>query len=238
MKQSKILHNMYRQFPFSFIGCLLLVLVMAFMIQCKPVIETHKNDVKHIVILGNSIVTHPPAPELGWYGDWGMAASTKDSDFVHRLAYKINKINSKIHIQYASIASFEREYWKFNLDELAQYRNADICILKISENISKDSLDKRQFLKHYGDLVSYLVGDGKTKMIISEGFWPSPVNDKIKTYALSKEYPFVQLQDLYSKQSVNTAYGLFENEGVAAHPSDEGMKQISDRIWKKLKNLL
>lgn len=229
---------MFKKFLFSFIGCLGLAFVMTFMIQCKSIMKNHNGVVKRIVILGNSIVVHPPAPELGWYGDWGMAASSKDSDFVHRLASKINKINPKIHIQYASIASFEREYWKFNLHELAQYRNADICILKISENISKDSLDKRQFLKHYGDLVSYLAGDGSTKMIISEGFWPSPVNDKIKTYALSKGYPFVQLQDLYSNQSAYTAYGLFENEGVAAHPSDEGMKQISDRIWEKLKNLL
>lgn len=228
---------MFKQILFYFIGCFGLALILAFMAQCKSV-PKDSGKVKRIVILGNSIVAHPPAPEIGWYGNWGMAASAPDSDFVHRLEYRIKNVNPKTTIQYGSISAFEREYWKYDLEESAQYRDADICVLKISENITTDSLEERQFLVHYGNLVDYLKGEGSTKMIICEGFWPSPVNDKIKGYALSKGYPFVQLQDLYSRQSPNTAYGLFENEGVAAHPSDEGMKQISDRIWEKLKNLL
>lgn len=36
-----------------------------------------------MLIFLNSIVWHNPAPALGWYGNWGMAATSIDKDFVH-----------------------------------------------------------------------------------------------------------------------------------------------------------
>ena len=190
---------------------------------------------KRIVILGNSIVAHPPDHSIGWSGDWGMAASARDSDFVHRLESRIHTINPETTLQYGSISPFEREYWHYDLNQMANYRNADVLIIKISENISTDSLAERQFSLHYENLVQYLAGNGSTPVIICEGFWPSPVNDIIHRFALSKGYDFVPLQDLYTSDPANSAKGLFAHAGVASHPSDLGMKRIADRIWEKLK---
>ena len=33
-----------------------------------------------VMFLGNSITYHEPKEEIGWYGSWGMAASSKESD--------------------------------------------------------------------------------------------------------------------------------------------------------------
>ena len=187
--------------------------------------------IKSVVILGNSIVAHPVAMEIGWNNDWGMAASAQDSDFVHRLIQKIHQLDESVEIRYKSITLFEREFDTFDLTQLESYKNADMLILKISENVnSRKALDKK-FVDYYDRLVKYLAPTDNTVKIIVDGFWPSPVNKIIKEYAIKNEYPFVTLPDLFQNDVTNSAIGLFENEGVANHPSDKGMRNIAFRIW-------
>ncbi|GGC34997.1 hypothetical protein GCM10011386_28920 [Parapedobacter defluvii] len=218
---------------------LILVLAMVWITACQTEGRREATTTStQIVVLGNSIVAHPPNEELGWKGDWGMAASARDSDFVHRLERRMHQVDPGIELQYGSIAGFERAYWNYDLRELAEFRNADILIVKIAENVDPDSLAERQFSQHYAKLIDYLTQGGRTAVIISGGFWPSPVNDTIHRYAVQNGFDFVKLHDLYTSDSTNTAKGLFAHEGVANHPSDRGMKHIADRIWKKLELLI
>jgi hypothetical protein len=43
-----------------------------------------------ILFLGNSLTLHGPKPEIKWTGNWGMAASAQDKDYVHLLTAAIN----------------------------------------------------------------------------------------------------------------------------------------------------
>lgn len=195
----------------------------------KPQFLKHK--IKNVVILGNSIVAHPPYLEIGWNADWGMAASARDSDFVHLLISNIHKKDPSVTIRYTSISAFERDYDTYDLTQLETFRNADMLIMRISENVNSETSIARNFALHYDNLIKYLAPADSTVKIITDGFWPSPINDIIKNYAVKNSYPFVSLYDLYHNDITNSAKGLFGNVGVASHPSDKGMRNITVRIW-------
>lgn len=96
----------------------------------------------NLLILGNSIVRHSPRQEVGWNGDWGMAASVADSDFVHRImnSIKINSINYKT--SFLNIANFETGYFNYDLNKLDSLKNSNVVIIKIWENVvEKTALD-------------------------------------------------------------------------------------------------
>ena len=44
-----------------------------------------------ILFVGNSISRHAPKPEVGWTGDWGMAASEAEKDYLHLIVAKIKE---------------------------------------------------------------------------------------------------------------------------------------------------
>ena len=220
------------------IGALIMTLFVATACEKAKPSEQEETDttkkIKRVVILGNSIVAHPVKAEIGWNWDWGMAASARDSDFVHLLIAKVHQVDPSVEVQYGNIATFEQGYEQYDFTQLAKYRNADLIIIKISENVDAQTAEKRGFIGYYDKLLDYLNANKKSQVIISDGFWPSPVNDQIKAYAGSKNYPFVSLYDLYRDDPLNSAKGKFANEGVANHPSDQGMRNIATRIWTRM----
>jgi len=193
--------------------------------------------VKRVLILGNSIVKHKPAPAIGWKGNWGMAASVKDSDFVHILIRKIKHENKNCRVKFMNIAVFERTYTTFNLDELKSLKkfNADLIVVKISENVIDSTSIENDFLGSYKKLIQYLDPNETAIKVIVDGFWDKPqVNKIVKQLATNGKYDFVSISEL-SKEETNTAKGKFTNSGVAAHPSDRGMRLIAEHIWETLK---
>ena len=149
-----------------------------------PECQIQKRKIKTVVIFGNNIVAHPVSPKLGWYVDWGMAASARDSDFVHRLISDIHQIDKFVDVRYQNISVFENNYETFDFSQLSAYRNADMIIVKISENVKPETPVEKNFILHYDQLIKYLAPTDSTVKIIVDGFWPSLVNDIIKDYAL------------------------------------------------------
>lgn len=196
--------------------------------------------VKKVLILGNSIVKHKPAPTIGWKGNWGMAASVKDSDFVHILIRKIKNENKECIVKFMNIAILERTYTTYNLDELKFLKKfkPDLVVIKISENVTDSTSKEKDFLGAYKKLIKYLDPNEKAIKVIVDGFWDKPqVNKIVKQVAMDGNYEFVSICEL-SKDDTNMAKGKFDNPGVAMHPSDKGMRLIAERIWSSVKKRL
>ncbi|MBQ9940476.1 MAG: SGNH/GDSL hydrolase family protein [Clostridia bacterium] len=191
---------------------------------------------KKILFVGNSITRHGVKEEIGWYWDFGMAASCEDKDYVHLVMSEMNKKYN------ASYCVCQAGQWEINytqpeeaLDFFTDARDfcADTIIVRLIENVDHTHYNDEIFRKNYPELIKFLNKSGKAKIIVTDGFWRHPADSTIKEIAQIKGYDFVTLGDLGELDEMK-AIGLFAHDGVAQHPGDLGMENIAKRILGKL----
>lgn len=194
-----------------------------------------------VMFVGNSITLHGILPSIGWHGEWGMAASKKENDYVHILMKKILEKQENSSFCICQVASWESNYKegkeKYPLYESARDFDADIIVMRFVENCAGKDFDKEIFKNEMSDLLCYLNPNNKAKFVMTTGFWHHPGDEVIAEFAKEKNYPIAFLGDLGDNDEM-MAKGLFEHSGVAMHPGDLGMKTIADRIYEKLENYL
>ena len=90
-----------------------------------------------VLFVGNSITRHAPKPEIGWFGDWGMAASAKNKDYVHLVVKYLEERLSAIDYAIVNCATWERQYYEKTPCEWATARNfgADVIVVRLGENM-------------------------------------------------------------------------------------------------------
>jgi len=215
-----------------------LITIALITVSCKKTAipaEASQTKFSNVLILGNSITYTPANPAGGWPGNWGMAASAAEFDFVHLLAAHFKDKNLACNVTAKNVAAFEREFLTYDFDaELKPLRDTkpDLIIVRIGENVQQD-FDKVAFEKRYSELLAYLIMNNSNAKIVAAGsFWGNDAVDKI----MSKYSPFVALSPLGHDMS-NYAWGLFADHGIQSHPGDKGMKAISDMIWAKVGSL-
>jgi hypothetical protein len=217
--------------------------------RAKP--KTIRKD--RIVFLGNSITLHPPLASIGWTGNWGMAASAPEKDYVHLLAQSLSgptqsgsnistaKVNAPA-IMVENIADLERQFATYpvaeKLREFLDFK-PDLVILAIGENVptlaSEES--KAQFASSVGRLLRTLQTNGDPTIVVRSCFWPDAIKDPIlKRAAAEVGEIYVDIGGLgrndanYARSERKIAHG-----GVAGHPGDRGMKAIADAIVDAIK---
>jgi hypothetical protein len=199
------------------------------------------SSVERILILGNSITQHGPAPAIGWKGNWGMAASSPNNDFVHLLEARIKEKKSSAGVMTGNIANtFERKFWAIDTADFTAFKNyhAELIILKIGENIPDSLANSQKLGEHIDSLIKYISSDGDVEVCLVGSFWPKHnTNAQMKLLAEQKNWDYVSLDGLYENRQEYTAIGAYQNPGVAMHPNDAGMKAISEKIWQKINYL-
>lgn len=194
-----------------------------------------------VMFLGNSITLHGVKEEIGWYQAWGMAASAKEKDYVHRLIAAVQKQQQDAAFCICQGATWEREYKNgsavYDSYESARAFGADVIVMRLIENCSGREFEPQTFKQALKDYLAFLDPAGKAKVIFTTSFWRHPGDVMIKELAAEREQPLVMLGDL-GEQDEMKAIGLFEHAGVANHPGDLGMEKIAERIWAELGKML
>lgn len=191
-----------------------------------------------VLYLGNSITLHGAAPAIGWTGNWGMAASAAEKDYVHLLSADIAKASGvPPEIMVRNIASFERGYDTFDIAKELQDEldfQADLVIVAIGENVAVPATDeaKAAFAQAFGQLIATLQQHGDPAIFVRSSFWPNSTKDGIMRQAsVQAGVTFVDITKLGHDKSNEASERKFEHAGVAAHPGDKGMRAIADAIF-------
>lgn len=192
-----------------------------------------------ILFAGNSITKHAPNEEIGWSGNWGMAASSLENDYVHQTLKKLKDVYGSISYCICQVSEWENNYKNtdVNYDLFSKAREfcADIIVMRCVENCKVKEFDEICFEREYKKLIEYLNCKENAKVILTTSFWYHPKADEIiRKIGKEKSYSVIELGELGEKDEMK-ATGLYEHCGVAAHPGDYGMKVISEKIFEGMK---
>ncbi|WP_165020145.1 hypothetical protein [Dysgonomonas sp. ZJ279] len=193
---------------------------------------------KKCVCVGNSITYHGKATDL-WWGEWGMAASKKEYDYVSIVEKGLQVVDNTATATRLNAAAWERN---FNIDKNSLFggvaADTDLIVFRFAENV----VDTANFENAFDDLVSYFFAKcPRAKYLITGVFWRNTTKDTaLMNVATKYGITFIQLSDLDTLENKwklgDLVWGddgeqhAIINIGVANHPNDNGMKHIGNRI--------
>ena len=213
--------------------------------KVKTEIPSKHEVIKNILMIGNSLTRHEPRPKLlGWHGNWGMAATTEEKDFVHIL-YKYISSSQPQHKPGLKIMNLiatnnpELLYRRgLRLAATKQFQSlkghkADLVVVQIGDNLDDKDATYERFGKPYEQLLAVLKKEGDPLIFCTSLWRVSPVMEKQIKEACKKEgATYIDISHIAAdpKNSAGSE-GHFQDSGVNQHPGDQGMKAIADHLW-------
>ncbi|WP_156512708.1 SGNH/GDSL hydrolase family protein [Planctomyces sp. SH-PL62] len=197
-------------------------------------------DVRKILFLGNSITLHGPKADIGWEGNWGMAATAPEKDYVHLVTAGIARRAGKPpETLVRNIADFERDYANYDVEakmkELFAF-DADLVVLSIGENVP--ALDSEEAGERFkAGVAKILAGVRSAKrpiVIVRSSFWADEAKDRRLREASDEAGAIYVDAGPLGREEANAARSerSYQHAGVGAHPGDRGMQALADAILR------
>ncbi len=189
--------------------------------------------VKKILVIGNSISRHGPNGNLGWNGNYGMAASSQEKDYVHQVYAKICQVQPQFKPE-LRITRPADESKMIGGEAYLDYE-PDLVIVQLGDNF-RGKANVEELQKPYEKILAALK-EKSNPAIFCLSTWGNPQFDPlIREAAKNQGAVYVDISSL-SGNSANRAAAekRFTNGGVNWHPGDQGMQAIAEILWARLK---
>ena len=213
-----------------------------------------------VLIIGNSITQHTPSVPKGWIANWGMAATSREKDYVHLLNTLAVAENQDVEMHWVNISEYEMYFydWSKVTNDYSAYVDfdADIIIatfganIKNSANEGDSSYENDQTFnpEKYKAIIDHFNPGNDAKVIA--GATPLTLDSTvaiIEEAAETYSYTYVDMTGItgqdytaakYAEQ-LQTLFGVSEiTSGVLGHPGDDGMQSMADALWISLKEMI
>lgn len=202
-------------------------------------------DSLKVVCLGNSITRHGYLPRIGWYSEWGMAATNEESDYCHKIQNRLRKYNGSSSVIPWNISPFERDPG-IDIDSMLKGKcdSADVIVIKIGENVRDSAAFDNNFQRLIDACRTYT-----DKIILVGMFWEnSAMESIIKKHAKANNLTFVSLESVRSQKDIYPKIGdiyydiegkpyKIEQDFIITHPNDKGMEEIGRLIFNAIARL-
>lgn len=207
------------------------------LLACFPLVSSAANPpVERVLVVGDSITKHAPARGLGWEGDWGMAASSEEKDYVHlflsRLAADQDGAEPELFIAGGGGGALADK-----LTELDRFRSygADLAIVQMGENDKE--VNEEGFQRPYEEILQAIKEGNPKVRILCTGVWAPPNGSPAKDEMIQKACKkfgavFVDLGEANADASnLVRSEKRFSHDGVNWHPGDQGMEAYAKALW-------
>lgn len=210
-------------------------------------INLQKDDTYKYVAIGNSVTIHDKN-EL-WPGNWGMAATAPEKDYVHVLSRLIEQdTGQQVETTVLSCKEWELSAERENM--LSEFKDipedADLITIQTGENVT---LNMEEIKKDYRILFNFirLKAPDAQILVLGEILWPNPEIEQAKqNFCTECNMKFINMDeflngyDMYKSYLGENIVGedgstyTITNEAVAAHPNDTGMQKIAEIIHENI----
>ena len=170
---------------------------------------------------------------MGWLGDWGMAASSSQSDYVGRLAQLLRDGQREATVvQRHTHVALERSPKEASAtpEVLAAAQSSDLLVMEHGDNVSPSAV--ADFGRAYGQLLAQARPRTGRLICVSTWWQSAAVDALIKAACLRARGTFVDIGDIHRRAGM-TASGAthWSDPGVQGHPGDAGMAEIAARVF-------
>ncbi len=200
-----------------------------------------KERIENILFLGNSITRHGLASY--WWGVWGMAADSRDRDYVHLFVKSLKGQGIKVEFEVYNFFAWEgmahdrAEALQLLTPKLSE--NLTLVVCQLGENIQS----AEGLVEDYVEMFAFIGKQApNAKILMISPFWPMPeVADAARLAAEKTGTTFVDITSLWGKQEFMCPKGYevsgddgnrhkVHHQGVLSHPGPKGHAEIAHRL--------
>ena len=205
-----------------------------------------------LMTYGNSIHYHQPNESLGWAGNWGMAASSQEKDYVHRLISYLEQKYGEGSVEWVmgtGQGSFESDTTDYTetqdlteflkgIETCARNEQPDIITVQFGENSHcENAVAYENAMTQFVKMLKK--GAPDAVVLITTPFWGGDAKINGANAAAEKlNIPIADLAVLTTAENEALDGPDEWTSGVKIHPGDLGMDRIAQAMYKEINKYL